>query len=376
MGDRRDEDEDFVALSGSSQLGVAHLQESASSARVSALLSVGSHAIVLATLAFIARNPPPMQGILVDVSSDSALVLEEEAAAQPASEPAPVATAPEPTPDPIPEPEPVPEPVPVVEAEPEPDVVKDDMGKEAPPVAPPPPAPPAAQVPGPASKGNLIESTGTAPEVVRVLPPARTDPVATFAGVQGTPARRVVYLIDGSGAMAQALRYVRSELIRSVGRLRRDQSFTVIVYRQPVGETQATLDHFAIAQGSPVLVHATGDVKQQLVSWLDNVSPSGKSDPLAGLRAALQMQPDLVFVLAKGIQRSVIFDADTHNRELLRELDALNPKQGETRTTRIKTIQFLDDDPTGLMQLIAKEHGDDDKSYRLVTRREVREGVN
>lgn len=345
-----------------------NFKDSASRARFAALLSLASHVIALGVLAFARRPPAPLEGTLVDFSANSLLILDEP---PPATPPAPVAMTPEPNaPEPEPEPEPKPEPLP----EPPPPVVpQDDLGKVAPP-PPPLPVEPAAKVPGPPTKGALIETPVEAPPVIRVLPPATTDPVASFAGVLGTPARRVVYLIDGSGAMAQALRYVRSELIRSVGRLRRDQSFTVIVYRQPVGETIATLDHFALAQGNPVLVHATGDVKQQLVSWLDNVSPSGKSDPIAGLRAALQMQPDLVFVLAKGIQRSVNFDAEAYNQELLRELDTLNPMRGTVRTTRIKTIQFLDDDPSGLMQAIAKAHGDDDKSYRLVTRREVREG--
>jgi hypothetical protein len=315
----------------------------------------------------------------VDFSADTLLVLDEAPPAPPA--PVPVATTPAPQETPPEEPkpeEPKPEePKPKEPEEPAPKPLIEELGPPAP-LPPPQEQIPGAIVPGPPAPGQLLEAVPAEQPVIRVLPPATSDPIASFAGVRGTPARNVVYLIDGSGAMAQALRYVRSELIRSIGRLRRDQRFTVIVYRQPVGQTTATLDYFYLPRGIPTLTHATGEVKQELVGWLDNISPSGRSDPLAGLRAALALEPDLVFVLAKGIQRSVNFDAEANNQEVLRELDGLNPRlssDSKGRRTRIKTIQFLDDDPTGLMQAIAASHGDDERSYRLVTRREVREGA-
>jgi hypothetical protein len=354
-----------------------NLKDSSSSARFAALLSLAAHVLALGTLAFARRPLPPLEGTLVDFSADTLLVLDDPPPAAPEDEPVPVATTPAPQEaPPAPPPEPPPEPVPEPE-EPKPQPLMEELAPPAP--APPPQETvPGALVEGPASQGQLIEAAPPPQPIIRVLPPATSDPAASFAGVRGTPARNVVYLIDGSGAMAQALRYVRTELIRSVGRLRRDQRFTVIVYRQPVGQTTATLDYFYLPRGIPTLTHATGEVKQELVGWLDNVSPSGRSDPLAGLRAALALEPDLVFVLAKGIQRSVNFDAETNTQDVLRELDALNPRVAGSdsgRRTRIKTIQFLDDDPTGLMQAIAMHHGDNEQSYRLVTRREVREGA-
>jgi hypothetical protein len=347
-----------------------NLKDPASSARFAALLSLVAHVIALGALAFARKPLPPLEGTLVDFSADTLLVLDDPPPAAAPEEPVPVATTPAPQEaPPAPTPEPVPEP-----EEPKPQPLIEELGPPAP--APPPQETvPGALVPGPPAQGQLLEAAPTEQPVIRVLPPATSDPVASFAGVRGTPARNVVYLIDGSGAMAQALRYVRSELIRSIGRLRRDQRFTVIVYRQPVGQATATLDYFYLPRGIPTLTHATGEVKQELVGWLDNISPSGRSDPLAGLRAALALEPDVVFVLAKGIQRSVNFDAESNNQEILRELDAINPRNEAGRRTRIKTIQFLDDDPTGLMQAIAANHGDNEKSYRLVTRREVRDGA-
>ena len=82
--------------------------------------------------------------------------------------------------------------------------------------------------------------------------------------------------------------------------------------------------------------------------------------------------PDLVFVLTRSINRSVGFDAEANNRDVLDALESINPVNASgRRPARIKTIQFLDDDPTGLLQEIAERHGDGAGSYRLVGRTEV-----
>jgi hypothetical protein len=202
-------------------------------------------------------------------------------------------------------------------------------------------------------------------------PEPRDDPVASFAGVEARPARRIVYLIDGSGSMAASLTFVKNELTSSVARLSTEQSFQVVVYRQPAGGAGSPLNYFFYnGAGEPDFTEATLTEKQRLRSWLSDISPSGRSEPLLGLEAALRIQPDLVFVLTRNIARSGGIDVGSRNRQILDTLERINPKQLlGGRLAKIKTIQFLEDDPTGLMQSIAAEHGDG--GYRLVTRSEV-----
>ncbi|MCA9289437.1 MAG: hypothetical protein KDA05_12670, partial [Phycisphaerales bacterium] len=124
----------------------------------------------------------------------------------------------------------------------------------------------------------------------------------------------------------------------------------------------------------PVLLHATARNRAALAEFLAGVRPGGRSDPLAGLERALEFRPDAIFLLARGIVRT---GPDARwgegNDTILARLNRLNPVVRDgLRRTAIKAIQFIDDDPTGLMQAIAAAHGntprDPAASY---TRRDV-----
>lgn len=260
--------------------------------------------------------------------------------------------------------------------------------------APPTPQPPAEQPPAHAPKEvderfgvptppntvetptpttrSLISDGPTGPVATPAPVSSHPQPRASFAGVEASPARRVVYLVDASGAMTSSLKFVKEELTRSVARLNEDQSFQVIVFRTPVGSQNVDLSYFAVNNGTPAMAQATRRAKIALANWLPQVKPGGKSEVLPALRAGLSDAPDLVFVLMRSINRSVGFDAEQSNRVVLDALESLNPKDSEGhRPARIKTIQFLDDDPTGLLQEVARLHGDGAGSYRLVGRTEV-----
>lgn len=241
-------------------------------------------------------------------------------------------------------------------------VVDEAFGKTE--LVPPPP------VEAPAAAPSMISDAPAASAVQ--TPPKPRVPRASFAGVEASPARRIVYLVDASGAMTSSLKFLKEELARSVARLHEDQSFQVTVFRQPVGSNETTLAHFAMDGSTPGLVGASRRTKVALAEWLPGVRPGGRSDVLAALEGALAQDPDLIFVLTRSINRSVGFDEQTHNARVLGALESLNAR-GITghRRARIKTIQFLDDDPTGLLQEIARIHGDGEGSYRLVGRSEV-----
>lgn len=202
----------------------------------------------------------------------------------------------------------------------------------------------------------------TAPPVVAREP---EPPAAAFAGLQARAATRIVYVVDASGAMVHTLSFVLDELARSVSRLQPTQSFQIILLGERPGHPPLRV--LSLDADRAGLVRATPANRQAARVWLNAVVAGGRSNPLEGLRAALELKPDLVFLLARGIQRTGTDQPDQAERTLA-ELDRLNPVDPRTslRPAIIKTIQFIDEDPTGLLPRIAQFHGDGEGSIRLV----------
>lgn len=173
-----------------------------------------------------------------------------------------------------------------------------------------------------------------------------------FAGLGSSNARSVVYVVDASGPMVSSLREVVDELERSVSRLSATQRFGVVAFGRVKGgeETRSFM---------PVLVRATPQAKKELHEWLAELAPAGRSNPLSGLRAALKLKSDAVFLLSRGIERSGGGVWELGLDPTMEELDRLNPvnKRSGRRNVVVKTIQFLDEDPTGTMQRIGQLHG-------------------
>lgn len=201
-----------------------------------------------------------------------------------------------------------------------------------------------------------------------------TDLPATFAGLRARRAASVVFVVDASGAMVTSLPFVIDELVRSIDRLSPRQRFQVILFRDrppPTDPDHAGVECFADGR----LRHAGQRNTRAVQDWLRRVEPIGRSNPLDGLRAALQLRPEVIFLLTRSIPRSGSADTAASGdwergaRAVLDELDRLNPIDPRTgrRPVVIKTIQFLEADPTGLMQAIAQEHGDGEGSYRVLT---------
>jgi hypothetical protein len=214
----------------------------------------------------------------------------------------------------------------------------------------------------PATESSLAQMTTTTTTSAAPAPIAR----ATFATVDGDRAARIVYVVDASGSMATSLPFVRDELVRSVYRLDSSQSFQVIVTRQAPG---STIPEVRVFSGGAMLNTSELNITS-LVPWLGGISPLGRSAPLAGLEAALRLEPDLVFLLSRSIRRSGVSSATPRVDEVLARLDIMNPRRADgTRRTAIRAVQFVDDDPTGLMQAIAREHGGvgAENAYRVLT---------
>lgn len=194
----------------------------------------------------------------------------------------------------------------------------------------------------------------------------------TFGGLGAASVGSVVYVVDCSGPMVTSLPIVLNELERSIGKLSASQKFGVILFRR-IGDEKAGGESFA-----PVLVRATPSAKQLLHDWLVAIEPSGRSSPLAGLELALALKPDAIFLLSRAIQRS---DGNVWELGLdatMARLEQLNPMQqglvgGARRPVLIQTIQFIDEDPTGIMQAIGQRHGGGN-GYRVVKRQQDLQG--
>jgi len=225
------------------------------------------------------------------------------------------------------------------------------------------PAPPPAPVHIPVQPPVAVPPPATAPvPMVPVVAPKSDAPAAGFAGVQVRKARRIVYAVDVSGAMAACLDSVLLELRRSIGRLDAEQQFQIVFFRQELnGEQRAVaIDDRG---GKASMLSASAENKRRVDQLLRSARPLGRSAPLAGLKRSLELAPDVVFLLTSNIRRSD--QGASSDAMIMHELDDLNPisRVSGRRAVVIKTLQFVEDDPTGLMQSIAETHGDGPGSY-------------
>ena len=215
------------------------------------------------------------------------------------------------------------------------------------------------------SSGPEVAAAVEAPAGPAIAPGAA--PVS-LAGVEAGRAGRIVYAVDAGGGMTSSLTYVKSELIRSILRLQKDQFFQIVVFRQLVTEVGPTVEVFDSASE---VVAATEEAKAAAASWIWGLEPGGRSSPLVGLQSSLARRPDLVFFLTRSIKRSGPGSDWAGGLEvILQSLDKLNPRGTDgRRSTIIKCLQFIDHDPTGTLPAIAAEHGDGPGSYRVITPR-------
>lgn len=202
----------------------------------------------------------------------------------------------------------------------------------------------------------------------RVLMPEaeRGGASVSFAGVQAKAARRVVYVVDASGSMVSSFAFVRARLAKSIEALSPTQQFQIVLARQ-MGEGGATVFRPEGARAGE-LIRALPKDRAAAVAWMREQVVGGRPDAIGGLRAGLAFEPDVIFFLSRGFARSNT-EGLVSVEGVLGELDVLNPRAGRTglRPVVIKTIQFLDDDPTGLLEAIAEEHGDGAGSFRVLT---------
>jgi hypothetical protein len=195
--------------------------------------------------------------------------------------------------------------------------------------------------------------------------PSSAPSAISFAGVSTGAARSIVYVIDTSGATLTSLSYIRERLLQSIDRLSPTQRFQVIAFRKLDDSTFATPQLKTTRNKLP---RATRENKQAVAEWLSTMPARGQSNPVDGLAAAIELNPDMILLISRGIQRTELPWAGglKHVRQRLDELNPLDPVSG-TRPVVIKTIQLLDEDPTGIMRTIGVFHGDGHNDHQVIT---------
>jgi hypothetical protein len=234
-------------------------------------------------------------------------------------------------------------------------------------------------LPGPAPSVALGGAGSLLPSPAKASRPSspidsitdRRLPEVRFAGLGVSNAQKIVYVVDASGSMVSTLPVVWEYLERSVSRLARAQRFQVIFFgREPAMPAPHPGD---IDDGAHWrLIRATPENIAQVLEWTRRVVPGGRSNPLGALRFALALeQPDAVFLLSNVITGAGQWEID--REALLREIDSLNPRDPRTgrRRTVIKTLQFYDEDPAGILRAIADAHGGAE-GYKFIARTESR----
>ncbi len=183
-----------------------------------------------------------------------------------------------------------------------------------------------------------------------------------FVGLRASNARRIVYVVDASGSLVGSFPQVIEELRRSLLKLDPRQSFGIIFIQRG--------DALIVPPGG-ALQPATPERLSEAMQWVDaKVMPTGRSNPIAALEAAMALKPEIVFLLSADITGAGEYELS--EKALLDAVDRLNPRDPATgrRAVRIECVQFLDPDPVGTLERLAREHGGAD-GYTYLGRAEL-----
>jgi len=207
---------------------------------------------------------------------------------------------------------------------------------------------------------SLISDAASQSPLASFAPEANEGSVE-FVGLSTTNAKRIVYVIDASGSMIRSLQIVLQEMTRSIDALSEQQNFSIVFFQR---------NEAVVVPPRNRLMPATRENKVKALEWIDqNVVPSGRSNPIDAITYALDLNPDVIFLLSENITGSGQFEVD--QRDLLALLDTLNPADATgRRKTLINTVQFLDPDPLDTLRMIAEQHGGL-KGYKFLDRAEL-----
>jgi len=155
----------------------------------------------------------------------------------------------------------------------------------------------------------------------------------------GDGAASIVYVLDASGSMLEALDGVKRRLLIDLGRLSYDGKtgrgyfFGVMFYRTNVEAFWSSL------------LPATDANKIAAARWVRKVQARDETDPIPALKRAFALRPDYIVILSDG----------EFDRKVLDVVEAL--QKPRTRRVRIVTVAYGDDFSGKNLQELARRNG-------------------
>ena len=164
----------------------------------------------------------------------------------------------------------------------------------------------------------------------------------TFFGMTGQ-GTRFVFVLDRSGSMGDPgglpIRAAKRELITSLDQLSEMQQCYVLFYNEDV----RVLNPTGVAGR---LVYASEPNKRALARLVERVSPDGATDHMVGLRQALALRPDVIFLLTDGDANDDLTEAD------LAKITRFNSSRAS-----IYVVQFGPEQEGNRLELLAEQNG-------------------
>ncbi|MEM6688045.1 MAG: vWA domain-containing protein, partial [Planctomycetota bacterium] len=183
-----------------------------------------------------------------------------------------------------------------------------------------------------------------------------SDKSMRFCGVEGG-GNHFVYLVDSSGSMGDAFDSARSELLASIDLLSSKQRFYVVFFDAEPDFMRITNPGVDESRS----VYATDANKEALRRWAMRISKDRGRAPYDPLRFALELRPDVIFLLSDGEFPEGI-------AELLAEENRVDNLFGDDGPVSIvHTIGYHSREGAAIMKRIADAN---DGQYRYVPRPE------
>ncbi|MFM8219980.1 MAG: VWA domain-containing protein, partial [Planctomycetaceae bacterium] len=166
---------------------------------------------------------------------------------------------------------------------------------------------------------------------------------AAFFGSQAE-GKTFVYVVDMSGSMyGPRFERAKTELCSSLNKLKPQQKFYVYFF------SDRTLPMMSPRPPRGLLA-ASKSNREKATRWVRSREPGGLTNPLPALRQALDMRPEVIFLLTDGE-----VDNPTELKEQIRKLN-------KSKTT-IHTLAFESEEGEETLKAIAAEHNG---TYRFV----------
>ncbi len=153
-----------------------------------------------------------------------------------------------------------------------------------------------------------------------------------------TAGTKFVYVLDGSGSMTEPhseartrLERVKQELTNSIGGMPDEMEFFVIFFNR-----------IAVPMPAEKLQPATLGNKRKYLEWCWKVKGGGGTDPGDALKKALELKPDVIYLLTDGVFKE----------DAVRDVTKLN-----SRGVSIHTFCFGDAAGESVLKEIARKNG-------------------